>query len=67
MKAVQLLNCESIGVSSAVPGSAHGLYSLALVVGGVCVLRYDNGAGKGNLRMSELLKPRTASPHLLRC
>jgi hypothetical protein len=35
-------------VPSAVPGSAHGLkYSLALVIGGVCVLRYDNEAGKG--------------------
>lgn len=38
-------------VPSPVPGSAHGLkYRLALVVNGVCVLRYDNEAGKGDHR-----------------
>jgi hypothetical protein len=31
------------------PGSAHRFkYRLALVVDGVCVLRYDNEAGKGD-------------------
>ena len=34
-----------------VPGSAHAYkYRLALVVGEVCVLRYDNEAGKGDHR-----------------
>ncbi|MDP4022745.1 DUF6516 family protein [Methylobacterium sp. NEAU 140] len=34
-----------------VRGSAHGFkYRLALVVDGVCVLRYDNEAGKGDHR-----------------
>jgi uncharacterized protein DUF6516 len=38
-------------VPSPVPGSAHGFkYRLALVVKGVCVLRYDNEAGKGDHR-----------------
>lgn len=32
-------------------GSRHGFkYRLALVVNGVCVLRYDNEAGKGDHR-----------------
>lgn len=36
-------------VPDPVRGSAHGLeYRLALVVDGVCVLRYDNEAGKGD-------------------
>ena len=36
-------------VPSPVRGSAHGFkYRLALVVEGVCVLRYDNEAGKGD-------------------
>lgn len=36
-------------VPSPVPGSAHGFkYRLALVVNGVCVLRYDNESGKGD-------------------
>jgi hypothetical protein len=31
------------------PGSSHGFkYRLALVVKGVCVLRYDNETGKGD-------------------
>jgi hypothetical protein len=34
-----------------VQGSAHDLkYALAYVVDGVCVLRYDNEAGKGDHR-----------------
>lgn len=34
-----------------VPGSAHPYkYRLAFVVDGVCVLRYDNEAGKGDHR-----------------
>lgn len=34
-----------------VTGSAHGFkYRLAYVVSGVCVLRYDNEAGKGDHR-----------------
>ena len=34
-----------------VRSSAHALkYRLALVVGGACVLRYDNEAGKGDHR-----------------
>ena len=38
-------------VPSPVAGSAHGFkYRLALVVKGVCVLRYDNEAGKGDHR-----------------
>lgn len=38
-------------VPTAVLGSAHGYqYRLALVVNGVCVLRYDNEAGKGDHR-----------------
>jgi hypothetical protein len=38
-------------VPSAVPGSTRDLkYSLAFVVAGVCVLRYDNEAGKGDHR-----------------
>ncbi|MDP1612287.1 MAG: DUF6516 family protein [Sulfuritalea sp.] len=36
-------------VPGAVPGSAHRFkYSLAYVVDGVCVLRFDNEAGKGD-------------------
>jgi hypothetical protein len=36
-------------VPSSVPGSVHGFkYRLAFVVNGVCVLRYDNEAGKGD-------------------
>lgn len=36
-------------VPTQVPGSAHDLkYSLAYVVDGVCVLRFDNEAGKGD-------------------
>ena len=32
-------------------GSAHSfMYRLAYVVGGICVLRYDNEAGKGDHR-----------------
>lgn len=39
-----------------VPGSGHDLkYALAYVVAGVCVLRYDNEAGKGDHRhLSEI-------------
>ena len=38
-------------VPSPVPGSAHGFkYRLALVVNGVCQLRYDNETGKGDHR-----------------
>ncbi|MGZ8218423.1 toxin-antitoxin system TumE family protein [Methylomagnum sp.] len=36
-------------VPTPVPGSAHPYkYRLAFVVEGVCVLRYDNEAGKGD-------------------
>lgn len=36
-----------------VPGSTHGYkYSLAYVVAGDCVIRYDNEAGKGDHRHS---------------
>jgi uncharacterized protein DUF6516 len=36
-------------VPSPVPGSTHGFkYRLAFVVNGVCLLRYDNEAGKGD-------------------
>ena len=36
-------------VPSTVQGSAHGFkYRLAFVISGVCVLRYDNEAGKGD-------------------
>jgi Family of unknown function (DUF6516) len=38
-------------VPSPVPGSRHDFkYALAFVVGGDCVLRYDNEAGKGDHR-----------------
>lgn len=38
-------------VPGAVPGSTHEFkYRLAFVVAGVCVLRYDNEAGKGDHR-----------------
>jgi hypothetical protein len=38
-------------VPTAVRGSSHSYkYALAYVVGGVCVLRYDNEAGKGDHR-----------------
>lgn len=38
-------------VPSPVPGSDNDLkYALAYVVAGVCVLRYDNEAGKGDHR-----------------
>ena len=36
-------------VPEPVPASTHGFkYRLALVADGVCVLRYDNEAGKGD-------------------
>ncbi|MBY0510402.1 MAG: hypothetical protein K2P94_09630 [Rhodospirillaceae bacterium] len=36
-------------VSDPVRGSGHGFkYRLVLVAGGVCLLRYDNEAGKGD-------------------
>ena len=36
-------------VPSPVPGSGHNLkYRLAFIVDGLCVLRYDNEAGKGD-------------------
>lgn len=36
-------------VDPAIRGSAHGYkYSLAYVVDGVCVMRYDNERGKGD-------------------
>ena len=38
-------------VPQPVRGSSHDLkYALAYVVGGICVLRYDNEAGKGDHR-----------------
>ena len=38
-------------VAQPVRGSAHAFkYALAFVVAGVCVLRYDNEAGKGDHR-----------------
>ena len=38
-------------VAEPVRGSPHDLkYALAYVVGGACVLRYDNEAGKGDHR-----------------
>ncbi len=63
MKAHQLLNeripqgdeafaeLRVYRVPASVPGSLHDLkYSLALVVYGVCVLRYGNETGKGDHR-----------------
>ncbi|HBA72381.1 MAG: hypothetical protein A2X82_07165 [Geobacteraceae bacterium GWC2_55_20] len=36
-------------LGSPLPGSGHSFkYRLALVVNGVCVLRYDNESGKGD-------------------
>lgn len=41
-------------VPKPVPGSAHGYkYRLALVERGVCTLRYDNEAGKGDHRHAD--------------
>lgn len=38
-------------VPNSVPGSVHGFkYRLAYVVDGLCVVRYDNEAGKGDHR-----------------
>ncbi len=38
-----------VRVPTEVPGSTHDLkYSLAYVADGVCVLRFDNEAGKGD-------------------
>lgn len=38
-------------LESSVPGCSHDLkYRLAYVVGGVCVVRYDNETGKGDNR-----------------
>ena len=38
-------------VPTPLPGSSHAFkYRLAYVVGGVCVLRYDNEGGKGDHR-----------------
>ncbi len=38
-------------VPASVPGSAHCYkYRLAFVVNGICMLRYDNEAGKGDHR-----------------
>jgi hypothetical protein len=63
MKAVELVRSRITYSSAAfaelllwqvpkpVTGSAHGFkYRLAYVVDGVCVLRYDNEAGKGDHR-----------------
>lgn len=63
MKAVQLVSTRIVYAESAfaelvlwrlpepVRGSAHDYkYRLAYVVDGVCVLRYDNEAGKGDHR-----------------
>ena len=61
MKARPLLNeryllradssCGSGGTPEPVRGSVHRFkYALAYVVAGVCVLRYDNEAGKGDHR-----------------
>ena len=45
---VELVVCQ---VPQPVRGSAHGYkYRLALVSDGMCVLRYDNEAGKGDHR-----------------
>ena len=43
---------ESIwAVPQAIPGCAHAYkYSLALIVDGECILRYDNERGKGDHR-----------------
>jgi hypothetical protein len=48
-------------VPSTVAGSAHDFkYRLAFVVNGVCVLRYDNEAGKGDHKhIGEVQKPYT--------
>lgn len=36
-------------VPQPLPGSTHDFkYSLALIVDGICILRYDNEAGKGD-------------------
>ena len=38
-------------LAAPLPGSTHGYkYRLAYVVGGKCVVRYDNEAGKGDHR-----------------
>jgi hypothetical protein len=66
MKATLLLNIRQAIAANAfvqlkiwkvprpVPGSAHDLkHSLAFVVAGQCVLRYDNERGKGDHRHAD--------------
>ena len=55
-------------LSAPLPGSGHDYkYRLALVVSGVCVLRYDNESGKGDHKHTgEEEKPyQFISPQLL--
>jgi len=49
VRAAAFVSLRVWAVPAAVRGSAHGYkYSLAFVVSGVCVLRFDNEAGKGD-------------------
>jgi hypothetical protein len=56
-------------VPTTVRGSRHDLkYSLALIAGGECVMRYDNEAGKGDHRhvgLDESAYPFTSPERLL--
>jgi hypothetical protein len=53
---------------SPVPGSRHAFkYRPALVVNGVCVLRYDNERGKGDHRHMGIEKTLLNSPRLKPC
>lgn len=49
LDAARLVSVSIYELPAPLPGSAHRFkYRLALVVNGVCVLRYDNEAGKGD-------------------
>jgi hypothetical protein len=49
-------------VPKPVRASLHDIkYSLALIDDGICVMRYDNEAGKGDHKHSELWRSRTIS------
>jgi Family of unknown function (DUF6516) len=51
MKAAELLRTRVVYAPKPVAGSLHEYkYRLAYVVQGVCVIRYDNEAGKGDHR-----------------
>ena len=55
-------------VPRSVRGSEHEYkYALAYVMKGICVLRYDNEAGKGDHKHVGRLRPATASQAIPSC